>query len=212
MSSSSITKELCFSESFLKVEYLSNVCDFKITGECILINLDKEVLELENNRIGRFESGVFCNIQISEINEALLVYPEESVFNFTSYKHSETIMNKWDHVYKIFPYEDLKNVKLWRSPKERIGNIEYNLWYAPEKTHCAIHNEHDFSEIHTQVYGLGYMQKFYKNDYNSLYQTIGMLPGTSHKKFCNDKYEYPWHQYLSDTDCIWLVIEEYEFS
>ena len=205
-----IREELCFSEPFLRVEYLRNVFDLKITGNCILINLDKNILNFESNSLGRFESGVFYNIKILELSEALLIYSKGDFFSFDPYRYSETIKDKWEHIYKIFPYEDLKDVKLWRSPKERIGNIEYNLWYAPEKTHCSIHKEHNFYEIHTQIYGIGCMQKFYENNYNSLYQTTGMLPGTSHKRFCNDKFEYPWHQYLSETDCIWLVMEEYK--
>ena len=147
-----IKKELCFSESFLKVKYIRNVSDYKIKEDCILINLDKGLLQLEDNSLARFESGVFRSIQVSEMKEVLLICPQIDVFSLEPYKYSETLMDKWDHVYDIFPYENLRNVKLWRSPKERIGNIEYNLWYAPKKTHCAIHNEHNFSEIHTQVY------------------------------------------------------------
>ena len=206
--SSLIKKELSFSEPFLRVEYLENVNNIKISEECVLINLDYMPLNLENTILERFESGVFQKVNISIINKALLIYPFDSVFKYDTFPHSKLLMDKWSHVYDIFPYDNLKEVKLWRSPKERIGNVEYNLWYAPEKTHCAIHNEHDFVEIHTQIYGIGYMQKFRKNNYASLYQTIGMLPGASHKRFCNDKLEYPWHQYLSETDCIWLVMEE----
>ncbi len=137
---------------FLRLNILRNESDFKVAEDCILINLDKNLLQLENNSLGRFESGVFCNIQIMEINEALLIYSQGDLFNFTPFEYADLLMAKWDHVYDVFPHENLRNVKLWRSPKERIGNIEYNLWYAPERTHYAIHNEHKFSEIHTQIH------------------------------------------------------------
>ena len=150
----------------------------------------------------------FCNLTNININKALLISTSDNIFCYAPYRYAETLIKKWPHVYEVFPFDNLKDVKLWRSPKDRIDNIELNLWYAPEKTDCAIHNEHDFSEIHTQVYGIGYMQKFHTNDYAALYQTIGLLPGSSHKRFCNDNQEYPWHQYLSETDCIWLVMEE----
>lgn len=60
----------------------------------------------------------------------------------------------------------LKNAPLWRSEKERIGNLEFNLWYAHAGTHCGIHNQHDFPEVHTQIYGIGRMQKFHVNHIN----------------------------------------------
>ena len=212
MDNKKYAKEFCFSKPFLKVEYVKNYQDFKILEECIIVNLSDNILRLENESLERFESGVFCNLDVEKIDEALVIVMKNKIFSYAPYANAQKLMDEWTHVYDVFPYDNLKEVKLWRSPKERIGNVEFNLWFAPEKTHCAIHNEHNFSEIHTQVYGVGYMQKFHSNSYKSLYQTIGMLPGTSHKKFCNDKLEYPWHQYLSETDCIWLVMEEFPES
>ena len=54
-----IRKELCFSEPFLKVEYIQNIHDLVIEKECIVINLDDELLALENEKLNKFESGVF---------------------------------------------------------------------------------------------------------------------------------------------------------
>jgi hypothetical protein len=133
---------------------------------------------------------------------------------------------------KSLPYP--KNTPLWRSPQDDAGiitfdpsvilgqatapqgqqafQIKVNLWFAPSKTSCFIHNQHDFIEIHTQVYGFGRMQKFRAQDYNTLYEDILMSPGyTTPVPFCNvgpnTTFIYPWHQYYADTDCIWLAIE-----
>ena len=202
-------RELCFSEPFLKIEYLENVRELKIEDDIVLINLSAEKPKIEDGNLEFLESSVYSNLLANDIKKAICIKSEENIFDFKPFKYGELLKEKWSHVYDVFPYENLRDVKLWRSPKERIDNVEYNLWYAPAQTHCGIHNEHNFVEIHTQVYGIGYMQKFMRNDYNSLYQNICMAPGNSHKKFCNNKREYPWHQYFSKTDCIWLVIESY---
>jgi hypothetical protein len=127
-----------------------------------------------------------------------------------------------------------KQTPLWRSSQDTIGTVSFdphyitgqrvtpislanfvirvNLWFAPEHTDCAIHNRHDFIEVHTQVYGMGRMQKFRESDITTLYQDIVMGPGyTTPDPFCwvtdDSTYHYPWHQYYSDTDCIWLAVE-----
>jgi hypothetical protein len=96
--------------------------------------------------------------------------------------------------------------------KQETFQIKVNVWFAPAKTHCFIHNQHDFIEIHSQIYGRGRMQKFKAQDYNTLYEDILMSPGyTTPVPFCSlgpdTTFTYPWHQYYADTDCIWLAIE-----
>ncbi|MFJ6701111.1 hypothetical protein ACIQM4_34360 [Streptomyces sp. NPDC091272] len=90
--------------------------------------------------------------------------------------------------------------------------IKLNLWYAPAGTDCFIHNQHDFIEVHTQVHGLGRMQKFTAHDHGTLYEDLRMSPGyTTPDPFCatgpDGSFQYPWHQYYADTDCVWLAVE-----
>jgi hypothetical protein len=87
-----------------------------------------------------------------------------------------------------------------------------NLWFSLEGTDCALHNQHDFIEVHTQVHGTGRMQKFRAHEPRTLYEDILMSPGfTTPDPFCevtgDGQFAYPWHQYYSDSDCIWLAIE-----
>jgi hypothetical protein len=96
--------------------------------------------------------------------------------------------------------------------EKRKFSVQVNLWFAPAHTNCFIHNQHNFMEIHTQVFGNGRMQKFHKQDYSTIYEDIQMSPGyTTAQPFCNldddSKYIYPWHQYYADNDCIWMAIE-----
>ena len=105
-----------------------------------------------------------------------------------------------------------------KKPSQECGvtkyNIKVNVWFSPAKTHCGIHNHHtdpEMLEVHTQVYGTGRMQKFHENDFKSLYEEVMMAPGFTHDPFTGVKKNgdlfYGWHQYYSDTDCIWMAIE-----
>ncbi|WP_240957833.1 hypothetical protein [Streptomyces chilikensis] len=96
--------------------------------------------------------------------------------------------------------------------REEAYDLWVNLWFAPAGTDCAIHNQHDFIEVHTQITGVGRMQKFHSRDHATLYQDIPMAPGyTTPQPFCRTApdggYLYPWHQYRADTDCVWLAVE-----
>ncbi|WP_395820155.1 hypothetical protein [Devosia sp.] len=89
--------------------------------------------------------------------------------------------------------------------------LRLNLWWSPPRTDCFIHNEHPFIEVHTQIHGLGRMQKFWKRDAATLYEDMPLAPGQTHDPFFtvreDGSWEYPWHRYYSDTECVWLAIE-----
>ncbi|QZQ55724.1 hypothetical protein KZI27_02315 [Curtobacterium sp. TC1] len=96
------------------------------------------------------------------------------------------------------------------STPERF-TVKANLWFSPSDTDCGIHNVHPFIEVHTQVSGLGRMQKFDDVAQSSLYEDQQLSPGTTNPiPFCIDvdgTFTYPCHQYRADTDCIWLALE-----
>ncbi|WPD21642.1 MAG: hypothetical protein SD837_15715 [Candidatus Electrothrix scaldis] len=90
--------------------------------------------------------------------------------------------------------------------------IKVNIWFATECANCVIHNQHNFIEFHTQITGTGRMQKFADETIETLYEDVILGEGQTHEIFCNAledgrKFEYPWHQYYSDTDCIWMATE-----
>ncbi|MBT2533928.1 hypothetical protein J7E83_17715 [Arthrobacter sp. ISL-48] len=94
---------------------------------------------------------------------------------------------------------------------EKTFSVKANLWFSPAGTDCGIHNRHDFIEVHTQISGLGRMQKFTSQEYASLYEDQQLSPGnTNPVPFCLERegtFIYPWHQYRADTDCVWLALE-----
>ena len=95
-------------------------------------------------------------------------------------------------------------------------NIKVNVWFSPERTNCGIHNHQNdpkMLEVHTQIYGTGRMQKFLGKEFKSMYEDLIMPPGLTHDPFAGVKANgdifYGWHQYYSDTDCIWMAIEHH---
>ncbi len=156
------------------------------------------------------------------------------------------LRKEWDSAENLFG-TDLQGVPLWRSPQIDIGEItlnpfadldreehrarqqnnhqgsevtfriKVNIWFATEKANCAIHNEHDFIEFHTQIAGIGRMQKFNTNEIETLYEDVILGEGQTHDIFCTalddgSTFNYPWHQYYSDTDCIWMATEFHPVS
>lgn len=93
----------------------------------------------------------------------------------------------------------------------RDFDVKVNLWFTPENTDCVIHTGHKFFEVHTQVFGIGHMQKFRENDESTLYEDVPMAIGVTHDPFCHcdpdGHFNYPWHRYYADTDCIWMAVE-----
>ena len=89
--------------------------------------------------------------------------------------------------------------------------LRLNLWWAPPETDCSIHIEHPFLELHSQIFGVGRMQKFRERDAATLYEDVVMARGMTHEPFARlmdpHGWEYPWHRYYADTDCVWLAIE-----
>jgi hypothetical protein len=225
------TKLLNFSGAYIDAKYVENVENYRIKSRTIVINpqaSDAHLSEAPDSIIPAFASTILQDTIIQKAKSLLLLEVVET-------KNIGKIIfeQNWDLLGNLiggFP----KDVPLWRSPQDDAGivkldpylmtrqsstphqkekfTVKVNLWFAPAHTDCAIHNQHDFIEIHTQIFGAGRMQKFKAEDFATLYEDQLMNEGyTTFVPFCqveeNNKYIYPWHQYYSDTDCIWLAIE-----
>lgn len=220
-------KRLNFSGTYIEAKYVENVEKYSIQNRTIVINLqasDAYLSEDPASIIPAYSSTIFKDTNIEKAESLLLLEVVE-----TRNIGKIVFEQNWDLLGNLiggFP----KDVPLWRSPQDEAGIVELdpyvmtrqsstphqkekfsvkvNLWFAPSLTDCAIHNQHDFIEIHTQIVGQGRMQKFKDKTFNSLYEDMLMSPGyTTSVPFCQvqkqHKYTYPWHQYYADTDCIW---------
>lgn len=204
-------KLLNFSNKFFKAEYLENIPDLNVTSYGILVNLDKEPLTIGKfGSVGNYKSYLLKDWKVKDkIKKAILIS-----FDYDPARINEDLNNfcltNWDNNKKRYPDDPGKwNYKILRSPIEKIENLEFNCWYLPKDTGSSIHLEHSFKEIHTQLYGLGIMNKFKEQNYETLYQRMYMPPGFTHDFFFDENIKYPWHQYEAVTDCIWMAIMEY---
>lgn len=125
-----------------------------------------------------------------------VIYPD-IWFQVSEAQYSKTVkedLNGAGHAQKGFPVD-----------------LKLNLWFAPAGTNCLIHRVHSFLELHTQIFGVGHMQKFRENNASTIYEDVIMLPGYTHEPFFtiekDYQWKYPWHQYYCETDCIWMAIE-----
>ena len=202
-------KTLNFSEPFLSVEHVTYEEDYEIGDKAIVINTDLDPLAVDDIDIPNLKSIICANTYVPKVRSMLVITIARSNFFSNNQEIDEEIIrNNWHHVFDLFNMPNLEKTPLWRSQKTRLASIDLSLWYCPAKTHCGIHNRHGFREIHTQIYGIGRMQKFHRNDFSSLYQEVYMSPGFTHDPFYSSSGKYPWHQYYADTDSIWLAIEK----
>jgi len=203
-------KILNFSEPFVTAEQISYTHNYQVDQKSIIINIDLDPIEIEELELPALKSVICANTMIEKVtNMIVITVANEEYLGMNPLIDREIIKNSWSHIYDLFNKSHLQHTPLWRSEKERIGRLELNLWYAPAGTHCGLHNMHDFQEVHTQIFGIGRMQKFRENNIDTLYQEVYMSPGYTHEPLYNIRGKYPWHQYYADTDCIWLAIEQH---
>ncbi|WP_422902593.1 hypothetical protein [Propionivibrio sp.] len=223
-----------FSENHIRARWLTNVKNYHIEDRTIVVNLGNEQACIsappEKYLLPR-TSGIYQNVSVSNCDSLLLIEISEET-NIGSI----VLDPEWHLLGDISDFP--RNTPLWKSAQYELGTVRFdpryvtglssqpidsplrtyrvkvNLWFAPAKTNCAIHNHHmvpEFLEVHTQIYGAGRMQKFHAHDFSTLYQDVTMSPGNTHVPFASVDEEgafiYPWHQYYADTDCIWMAIE-----
>lgn len=201
-------RKMNFSKNVCDVHLLIDESNYKIKTDSIIVNLSNNPMTVGNFTINKCESAILINDEIKNIEKALIITDyNKNDGNFIDY--AQYIKQDWDYAYDIFKTESLKNTPLYRSSQEKVDDkTSVNFWYCPSNTDCGIHNEHSFKEIHVQIFGYGKMQVFNNNNYESLKSEVILAPGSSHKPFYDNSLKYPYHQYQSISDCIWLVIEE----
>ncbi|MBE9120477.1 hypothetical protein IQ269_06545 [Tychonema sp. LEGE 07199] len=229
-----IEERIGFSEKYLPTTWLRHIENYYIQNQTIVVNFGNEkaqILGLAEKYLHPRTSTILKEVTIINGDSLLLIELGDKT-------NIETIAlePEWNQLGQIadFPI----NVPLYKSPQYDLGIVSFDpyfvtgmseqpedykkrdylvkvtWWFAPAKTNCTIHKHHtepEILEIHTQIYGVGRMQKFRENDFNTLDQDVIMSPGETHIPFASvgedAQFVYPWHQYYSDTDCIWMAHE-----
>jgi hypothetical protein len=225
---------LRFSEKYLKATWLTNVENYYIENQTLMINLGNEnaaIIAPPNKFVLPRTSTILKGVGVKGGDSLLFI----EILNQTDIG-GIVLDPQWHLLGELIDFP--KDVPLWTSARSDVGTIAFdpyfvtgassrphdcnlrkydvtvNLWFAPEKTNCLIHHTHttpELLEVHTQIYGTGRMQKFHTDDATSLYQETIMCPGYTHCPFAgigeDGAFIYPWHQYYADTDCIWAAVE-----
>jgi len=192
--------------------YEDNIdASINIIRPTIILNLTDEpiVVLSDKSKIEKFNSKIISNCDIyskgSRIIEVNL--HNDNFFAFDLYKNIEL---KWDRVSKLLPdIEYFKTLEMYKSQKDKVGNFEINLWFLKRGSLGRIHKEHNFSEIHLQVNGVGVMKKYENEDRRSVFEAEYLAPGRLHNPFFSEEGNYPFHSYDAISDCVWMAIEEH---
>jgi hypothetical protein len=223
-----LTRDLAFADDFISAKLVENVVDFDVT-DAVVVNISPSIMVTGDEHpavIPAWKSTWLKGGRIRSADRAAII----KVTNPTNL--GGCMFRGWDWLgnrIRSFP----RDTPLYISPQDEIGTVrldplvftnermqaeaeqsftlKLNLWWSPGDTDCFIHNEHAFLETHTQIHGLGRMQKFRQRDASTIYEDVLMPIGYSHDPFCRvtgqNQWTYPWHRYYADTDSVWLAIE-----
>ena len=177
---------------------------FEIKDRSIVINLSEKEIWVKGHPLGSLKSTIVKNVALPEIERAIVVEGYQSAGSAEDL-FAET-QKQWPLMHEITGLERFKGVPVRRSPKETVGNIDLYLFSVESLTNVGLHKQHDHREVHTQLLGCGKMQKFEENNYSTLYQEEFLVPGWTHEPFYDKEVIYPWHQYQSITDSIYMYV------
>lgn len=221
-------RALQFSDEFVEAQLVNDVSNFRVE-DGIVVNLSTSPMIIAGEVPGvvpAWKSTILRGGTIEKAERvAIFRIPNTTNLGGLVFRDWEWFGNRFAKFPRTTPlyiskYDAVGNVStdpyFFSNQSTELRNVQtfgirLNLWWAPAATDCFIHNEHPFLEIHTQIHGTGRMQKFAAQNDQTLFEEVVMPPGYTHDPFAHvtadDAWEYPWHRYYSDTDCIWLAIE-----
>jgi len=199
--------QLQFPEPFFTIKAIQEEKQYPIDEKSIVVNLSERGLWIKSKPLDFLKSTILRNVEIRDVQRALVVENYEKTRRDAGFL--DEIRKQWRRIYDMTHQERHKGIGLWRSPKERIDNIDLNLCFINAGIDTGPHKEHspNFREVHTQLLGYGKMQKFEDNDLTTLYQEVILAPGNTHEPFHDKENVYPWHQYHSISDAVYMPIE-----
>jgi hypothetical protein len=196
-----------FPEPFFRIKAIQNENQYRVDEKSIVVNLGEKKLWIKNKTLDFLKSTIVRKVELTDVQRALVVEHYEK--NTSESGFLDEIRKRWRLIYDMSKQERHKGIGLWRSPKERFENIDLNLCFINAGVDTGPHKDHNpkFREVHTQLFGYGKMQKFEENNLGTLYQEVILAPGNTHEPFFDRDNEYPWHQYHSISDAVYMPIE-----
>ena len=222
------TRPLAFADDFIHAELVENPRDYKVE-DAVVVNLSPKPLVTGDEHPAIVPAWKSTWLKGGNIREgervAIIKVKRRTNLGGCVFRGWEWLGNRIksfprDAPLYISPFDSIGTVRAdphvftnerGTATQEQDFHLRLNLWWSPGDTDCFIHNEHPFLEVHTQIHGLGRMQKFRERDEKTIYEDVPMGVGFSHDPFCRVKgknqWTYPWHRYYADTDAVWLAIE-----
>lgn len=202
--------KLEYAEPFFGVDYVVDEVEYRIEGARIVLNVSETPLQNRDRPLGFFRSAIMVDTCIRAVARCFVIsrfdaYDDEDAL-------FEAIRARWTLVYEATGLERHRGVQLWRSPKEKLGDIEANMCYAASiPLNVGLHRTHwgelPFKEVHTQILGYGSIRRYAEQELNTLYREDRMAPGVTHEPMYDEKCVYPWHQYETITRAVFQATE-----
>ena len=177
--------------------------EFEGGRQSVVLNCGNAVQLPDGRTLGSFQSGLFRD----GFGGDKLIVVEVGDNTEVSDALAEMCRRQWKSAYETFGLDEFRKLDFYCSPRKELGDLAFSLFYLGENVPGSIHREHDFFELHTQVLGTGEMQKFHEDDERTLYESVRMPPGYTHRPFFDSRGSYPWHRYRSVSSSILLAIE-----
>ena len=197
---------------FLGLRLVSSEASIKVTSPTIVLNLSTKPVKVENLQLNHLQSAIFSNITLHDTDCTVLIN------RFDTDEKDEILCAKirraWPTAYKVRGEERLKGVEHYTSPKVFVGNLGLTFYHsASVPLNVGLHRDHPFCpvprfrEVHTQIVGYGKMQQCRERDPATVYMEETMAPGNTHRPMYDSLGNYPWHQYETITEGIFLAVE-----
>jgi len=203
---------------------------YEITWNEIITVVKWQVKDRLKWILDTFESSVYYTWNIEASEDSLItvfnIEDRDMLLNKINVEKEfwDFCRNNWKQLRELYDVEWFEKVDLYRwnqiDYEFAWEKYKFNLWFCWKEVDCLFHNQHNFTEIHTNIVWDWYMQKAltWNNDWkDELIENVWLLPWSSHKTF-NIKWEqeenwnpkYPFHRWLWWTTWnIWLVVEKY---
>ncbi|MCY3674185.1 MAG: hypothetical protein OXH65_13165 [Paracoccaceae bacterium] len=197
---------------FLGLRYVTDESTLEVKNRSIVLNVSTKPVRVEEQCLNHLQSAILANITLHDIEQTIIVD------RFDAHENDEILCSKirqvWPTAYEVRGEERLRGIEHYMSPKMFIDNLALTFYHsASVPLNVGLHKDHPFCpvpgfrEVHTQIIGYGKMQQCRERDPATVYLEEMMAPGNTHRPMYDASGNYPWHQYDTITQSIFLAVE-----
>mgnify|MGYP006914251718 CR=1 FL=1 len=203
---------LDFAEPFFTVRFLTDEAIYQAGSKTIVLNIHEDPLLIQGQRLAHLQSVIVRETPVRNLKRAIVV--ERFADHGSDAELCANVREHWPSAFEVRQEERLRGVEHYMSSKTYVGNIGMTMYHsASVPLKVGLHKDHafcpvpGFREVHTQIVGVGMMQQCMERDVETLYLEECMAPGTTHRPMYDADGNYPWHQYETITESIFMALE-----